>query len=434
MELPLTLQAALIVVAHLFAGAMVQAWLCGRAESVAARVASSILLGPAILCVELLVLGACFGSVSYELLVLPWILGGFAWLLRGCVRGTIELRFSHLLGLACALLFIEGAMSLSIPPTHGDPGSNFAGFARLYAHLGRVDPVAAEGLSILGHFEYPPLLAANESLFFQLDDETGARLLGVLFPVYLVALLLLAWSVLAEGASSRVKLVGAALLLLLALQPSTVEFATYGYAELPLVAALLWMLIELGSVLERGEGGRRKYAGLLLAGLTLALTKQEGILLAIGIAAVAPAVHGLRATWVPIAVAAMASAWPLLILSLGLDSGWLSDILGDFSFEKLARVPRAAQALFLETFAYASYPGSGFASFAIVTVLLALVRRVQGAPSRRARLALIGLALHFFVYALVFTLTAEEFEWHLHTASGRLAFHFLPHFILLARR
>ena len=433
MEPLFILQAGLVVVAQLFAGTMVLRWLCGRAESAAARIACALILGPAILCIELLLMGACFGSASYELIVLPWVVGGFVWLVRGCARGTLQVRLPHLLGYAGALLLIGGVLNLSVPPTHGDPGSNFAGYAKLYAHLGHVDPVAAEGLSIFGHFEYPPLLAANESLFFQIDTEAGSQMLGVMFALYLVALLLLAWSATGAGASPRVKLVSIGLLILLAVQPSTIQFATYAYAELPLVAALLWMLIEVGKLLGRGKARNSQFAGVLLAGLTLALTKQEGILLAIAVASVLPLILGWRKAWVPLVVATLASVWPIRIAALGLESGWLSSAVSEFSIEKLGRVPSAAEALLRETFAYESYPALGFATFAIVALGFALARAVQAKSARGAGLVLIGLGLHFAVYVLVFSVTSEEFEWHLHTASGRLAYHFIPYFILLTR-
>ena len=430
MEPVFILKGVLIVLAQIFSGLLVLRWLCGIAASSVRRFATALILGPAILCLEMLLLGASFGAYSYPLVVIPWVVGGLVWTGRACVRGTLHLRPVHLFGCLGALLIIAGASTLAVPPTQGDPANNFAGFARLYAYIGHIDPVAAQELSVGGHFEYPPLVPAVESLFFLIDHEAGANLLAPLFPIYLLALLTLAWTVLAESASRLERIFYAGLLTLLAVQPTTAQLFIHGYADLPLIAALLWMLSELRLLLESSGEERKDFSGLLLAGLTLALTKHEGIVLSVSIAAVIPILRGWRFLWIPLGMTTIASLWPLWIAQLELSSTQVFGVVGGSFLDKVSRIPHVIEALGSSVFSYHRYPVWGFASFSIVAGLVILVRAIGWQSPTGMRLALVGFALHFSLYVIAFSVTGEDIEWHLRTAGDRLAFHLVPYFLL----
>lgn len=425
-------QSALVVVAQLIAGALVLQLVLGPTRSTPYRFATALILGPAVLTVEMIFASLCLGSYSYAWIVLPWLVVGLYWVIRVVRRGSLgDVKAGLLLMLGLAM-FLSIAAPFAAPAMSGDPASNFSAFGRLYGHLHRIDPAAAKDLSIFGHYEYPPLLASNESLHFMIEDASGARRLMLFFSAYGFAALLLGWTALSEQSSGRTRLACAALLAVFLLQPTTLGLITHGYADLPLVCALLWMLIEVARQRGSTHDARPKLGGVVLAGLALALTKDEGSVLAVLLALVIPLARGWKYSLVPLLVIAMASVWPIWLSALNLQIGRISTSLEAASLLQSSRIPRVLEELANNTLLYGGVPEWGLSTFAwSVLVLVAVDLWLRRSP-RDYLLPAMLMALHFLLYVAAFATTNTDMEWLLRTASHRLIFHLVPYMLLAA--
>ena len=432
MNFILFVQSLSIVAAQLCAGLFVLQIALGKPNSLTMRMATALILGPAVLCIEMIILSTVRGAYSYEVVVVPWLVLAGAWLARSLLRRQLAVGTEHLALAALTAVYLSAAPFFSAPASGGDPASNFAAFGRLYGHLGRVDPARAEALSVFGHFEYPPLLATNESLFFQLDDASGAQLLMVFASTYGLALLLLGWRILTERAVGLARTIGTLLAVLLFVQPTTIRLTFHAYADLPLVCAFLWMLYELLELSRPTAKGATNYSAVLLAGITLALTKNEGMILASGLALLVPFMRSWRSVWVPILVTSVAIAWPLWLSTLGFGSDLIEGTSSVPSVDRFSRLPRVIETFFECVFLYRYYPTWSISTFAWTVALLVVGSSIWRRSVHGLRLIFVGAATHTLLYAVILTNTTQDIEWHLMTTSNRLVFHLVPYLLLAA--
>jgi hypothetical protein len=425
--------AALLVTVQICAGGALLRAILGQATSALFRFACAYCTGTAVLCIQMLLFGWCFGAYSYWGIVGPWLVVGAVWGARALAGGQLQVTGRRLAILLGAAAFLALALYCSVPAIGGDPASNFSGFGRLYAYLGQVDPLAGQQLSIYGHFEYPPLISSNESLFFMIDDASGAALLMVMFAMYGLVFTILCSGILLGGTKGRTRVIGTLLLCLVLLQPTTFQLITNGYADLPLTCSFLWMLIEVErQAWPRKSAQRPSIWSVVIPGIAMALTKNEGVVLACGLACLIPLIRGWRFAWVPALMAGITSLWPLLIMQSGLESEWIEGASHGLAWKNIERIPMIILELADRLLLFDRNPGWGISSFVLAALFILLLTWLKGLEFTKQRIVLALCALHLTLYVGVFVVTSSDYLWHLKTAATRLVFHLVPYLLLSA--
>lgn len=396
------------------AGAGVLAALTRRDPRSWAHFAQALILGPWLLALELLGFSALGIPIALPYVLAPW------WLLVP----VLFFRLAALeqsapaprLGLALALGASAVALwaTLGEPMVGGDPAENFGIFARIVAHTGQLDWARLQAGQVVGHLEYPPLLMLNEALYFQASGQLGAWAVKSFFAFQFLGLALL--FVTQRGASAPLALV-------FLLQPDLGFFVTHGFAELPLVAAFAWLLVEAAALVAT-PNKLRAAGAFALAALVLALVKSEGVALALGACAVL-LLHARR-PGLALVVLLGTLLWPLILKLGGVEGSFLKALLADFSWSKLARFPAALGAFLSGVFGFERWPLRGAASLSWTTLLLLLFAIRRPATRRTASIFLACALAQLLVYSLVFALTPRDFAWHIRTAVDRLSVHFVP--------
>ncbi|HHI79354.1 MAG TPA: hypothetical protein ENK02_05200 [Planctomycetes bacterium] len=232
----------------------------------------ALLLGPFGVCLQFLVQAAM--GVPFDLagVALTWAailsLALFLrWKRRSMPREPLP-RSSLLLFFLGALLFaLSLGRSLRQPIHEGDPLTNFALPARVFAEARGVDYAALRDLEFFGHVEYPPLLAASEALVFEAAGDEGYLWNQLFGPLALLALFLLLAGQWFGQDPIPAPYSWLALLILMG-TPLLLFQAGFATADLRLLAAFLLLGIE----------AQRRGTPILLMvlGLLCALTKMEG--------------------------------------------------------------------------------------------------------------------------------------------------------------
>jgi len=415
----------------------------GRAWIEPRRWSRALLLGPALLALQMLamhVVGLRFGVAA---VVTPWwIVAPFALRRRPATvpDATLEAPASSaapvarraVLALALLLFVAALVVGLWMPVTTGDAMNQFALNARVYETHGSLAPEALRALAVPGHVEYPPLVSLNEALLFLAGGPARALVIKPFFALAWLAWMLLVieccFAFLAPAAASVVALVAL-------LAPGLALAATDGYADLRLAATVL-LLALAGRALWLQPGGRRLLLYALCA-VACALTKLEGI--AIGLAAAAlPALLVLRrrlpaarTAGVLLVMLLLVLAWPAYTRANGLGQMALvgaewHDAAGGF-----LRLPGVLGTMLL-MLVDIGITTHCFGVFWLTCLALALwsLRHRDSRPA--VGVALFCGAAHLLLYAAVLALTPADLEWHVTTAAPRLLIHVAPWALLAA--
>jgi hypothetical protein len=428
-----------VYLTQVLAGWLVVEQLAGRAFTVEGpgKLARCLLLGPAVLALQMMAYHLVGTTFSLPAVLLPW------WLIALFRHGRVQIRprpsgrasraESLLIAGATVLFLVLLWQGLRIPVYHGDEINNFAVNARVFEVHRSLAPEALASMRAVGHPEYPPLIALNETLLF-LAQEAG---FGYAVKPFF-ALAWLAWALLV------VELVGRRLPPLLALSVGTIalavpelfDFALGGKGDLRLIAGLLFGVLEGRAFLShRAEpsAGRRFFA-FGAAAVTCGLTKNEGLALAtLGVLALLPTalrhLSPARAVGCAGLTLAVVWSWPAFKLVHGIRDVYLAKA---DPTANLNRVGEIAATLIGHPFRSELGPAPTWGVLSLVAPLALLVGFAVR-PSRRRELGWLaaGLALHFLLYVAVFAATPRDLDWHLETAGPRLLFHLAPWLVVI---
>ncbi|HZM00941.1 MAG TPA: hypothetical protein VFD43_11895 [Planctomycetota bacterium] len=406
------------------------------------RWSRALLLGPALIALQMLALNALGLAFGLGPILLPWwilaLLAGVARRARSHPPGSspapagvpVPLRSILLLvGLLFGAALVAG---LWMPVHTGDAMNQFALNARIFETHGSLAPEALKSLAIAGHVEYPPLVSLNEALLFLAGGPSRALVIKPFF-----ALAFLAWMLLVVETCFALLPAGAAAFLALValLAPAAALAATDGYADLRLAATVL-LLGLAGRGLWLRPGLRRLLLFLLCA-VACALTKLEGV--AVGIAAAAlPVAMTLRgrlraATSAPVVLAllALVLAWPLYAHLHGLGQIALVHEKWHGAAGRLPRLPEVLGTMLLMA-VDVGLTVRHWGLYWLVALALALWSLRDRARRPAVALALLCGAAHLLLYATVLAVTPADLEWHVTTAAPRLLLHVAPWALLAA--
>jgi hypothetical protein len=403
------------------------------------RWSRALLLGPALIALQMLAMHAVGLRFEWLVIVAPWWTVGAGLVLlrrRGASGAGASVRLPGagraVLALAGAFFVAAVVAGLWMPVTTGDAMNQFALNARVFETHGELAPEALKALALRGHIEYPPLVSLNEALLFLAGGPARALAIKPFF-----ALAFLAWMLLVIEATFAFAPAGAAafLALIALLAPAAALIATEGYADLRLAATVL--LLALAGRALWLQPCRRRLPLFALCAVACALTKLEGI--PVGLAAAAlPAALVLRrrlpaaeTALVVLVMLALVLAWPLYARANGLGEMALVGVDWHDVGGGLARLPGVLGAM-LAMMVDIGLTTRHWGLFWLVSLALALwaLRRREARPA--VALTLLCGAAHLLLYAAVLALTPADLEWQVTTAAPRLLLHVAPWAVLAA--
>ena len=407
------------------------------------RWSRALLLGPALIALQMLALDALGLRFHLGLIVLPWWIPALlVWSARNVRRNPPALAADPgpplpagarwVLTLVLVLFVVALVAGLWMPVHTGDAMNQYALNARVFETHRALAPEALKALAIPGHVEYPPLVSLNEALLFLAGGPARALVIKPFF-----ALAFLAWMLLVVEACFALLPAGLATLLALValLAPAAALSATEGYADLRLAATVL--LLGLAGRALWLQPGRRRLLLFALCAVACALTKLEGV--AVGLAAAAlPALLATRrrlpageTALVLLVMLALVLAWPIYahVQALG-HTALLGEDWHDAG-TALARLPGVLGTMLL-MMVDVGITERHWGVFWLLTLALALwsLRRPDRRPAVSA--ALLCGATQLLIYATVLSLTPADLEWHVTTAAPRLLMHVAPWALLAA--
>jgi len=419
--------AALVFATGLLAGTMVCGWLRRQGSAPSTALAQALVLGPAALAAEMLVLGYLDVPLSLPAVLGPWWIGWLAARIRRRARppllataGRRPCRWRSLaLVLASVPVLVVVVRGASIPVYHGDAVLNFALPARLFASHGRLAPEALSRIAEPVHPDQPPLIALNQALLFMAGPEPATH---VVFLFSALALLALLWLGVEAAWLDRAPRRSFFLAVLWTQAPVLLVCAEGGYAEPRLAAALLLLLLSL----RRGE-----HELAIAAAAAAGLTKLEGGAAA-GLALLALLVYHLRARPVParrvlavLAAGALVASWPIWC--------WWHDVMPSLPFpldtsprpDPRLGVPLASLALVREMFTHTGY--EWLAPYGACWAL------AIGCGLRACPWLLVGMAAHAAIYVVGMQLLTCDLTATLETTAGRYVIELTPWSVMMLR-
>jgi len=444
----------------------------GTARRFSERLSRALLLGPAALAVQMLLLDAAGVRFSLPAVLAPWwfaiaVMTAAAARRRGSrppsgaapglqapsaatvtretgASGSSRLRLA-VLGLAGVLALISFSQGLLLPVHTTDAMHNFAIVARVFETHGSLAPGALAELQFAGHTDYPPLVPLNEALLFLAAGDARALAIKPFFALAHLALLLLVAEACFRALPPRR---AAALAAFAMLTPFFGMQATEGYADLRLAASTL-LLALAGWQLQRAPSARRAVLFAACAA-SCALTKFEGLAIALA-AAPLPLLLAARsarsarsagstghgATWRAALTAtalllALSLAWPAHLATREAGGAPLAGAEWHDVSRAAERWPGAVRGLLA---LMVSPDGNGNPSWGLLWIVAgALGAWALLTVGRRRALApwLALFAAHFALYATVLALSPSELDWHVNTAGPRLLLHLVPWALLAA--
>jgi len=349
------------------------AWhlLGGGAMPLSMRFGAALLVGPALVTVQMVAYHALGLPFALPWLMLPWWLVGLVVAVgagrgpvgsgsRGRLRQTwfgdpldaLETGEPHpragaswprrLLAVEVAVLTLAvAARAFALPIHEGDEVNNFALFAKVFGSLGSLAPARLTALMEPGHVEYPHLVALNQAWLFALDADSApwsARGFDVLGALALF--LVVAGTV---GAPTWRGLFAATIC---SASPVVLSVAV-GFADVRLLATFVLLGSEARRVLAGGDPRAPLRLALVLG--TAALTKNEGAAVALcGVVVLLVATlrqrafaRGLPAILLAVLLLAL---WPALRRLLGLGMPYVDRALAPPLDVLLAQTPRVLAA------------------------------------------------------------------------------------------
>ena len=441
-----------VLLSQWVAGRVCLAWLCpaGATGPWRRSLPRALLLGPAALTVQMGAFHLVGLPLSLPAVLAPWWLGALWWRRRiwpprSGAAGTAGTAERALLVVVLAVTAAALVLALATPVHTADGLNNFALPARVFATHPDLAPDRLATLSLPGHLEYPPLVALNESLFMRAarlgaPDEAGLLAVKPFFVLPVLAFLLLAVE-LCFGRLQALAAVPATLLVVLI--PTLLATPTAGMADLHLTAALLLLALEGAAFFGRAARPSRPPAPLLAAAAVCALTKDEGVAVAVvtGLALVVVAWR-TRRPGDPRRGALLGGATLLLALAWSWRA-WLT--WHGIEFETTLAWPTGGAAAALDRaprivahFASLlwSYAPGGVSPWGLLwpcTLAVTVLSLATG--GRAARRALLWpallLAAHVSLYVGVYAFNTQPLEWVLGNSAPRLFMHLLPWALLL---
>jgi hypothetical protein len=436
----------LVYATQWLAGRLVLVALDGEPRAASGRLARALLLGPAAITVQMLLMDAAGVRFALPALLLPWWIAG-AWVLlrrRAARPGPAAPGGAwHSAALLLALLIFAFTLAggLAVPVHSSDAMNNFALLARVYQTHGSLAPEAVRALAVPAHVDYPPLVALNEAaLFLGTRGDLG---LGIkpFFALAQLALLLLVIEACFEALAPRAAALAAAFAMLV---PLPAQMAIDGYPDVLLCACVLLLALQGRALLRRPSArGALLYAA---CAATCALIKFEGLALALaaaplpwlvarrsrGAAVGEPALLAAPATAAVLLTLLVALAWPLHLAATHLgDAPGLSAAWHDVP-RALQRAPAAAWALLQQTWAADNLGQHEWGLFWPACVLAAAVGLLRVRSRRAVAVPASLLLAHLLACVAAIALSPAELDWQVGTAGPRLLLHAAPWALLAA--
>jgi hypothetical protein len=421
---------------QLLVGVLAVAWLHpareGAMPSPAGVVGRALLVGPAVLALQMMLMHVAGVPFSIRWTLGPWLLVAL-WRHRDLRRafagpsgGWAGLGLSLF---AMGLFVVTVVAGLREPIYAADVIRNFALMGRVFETHGSLAPEALKALTTGGHIEYPPLMALNESLVFRVAGDERAWLVKPFFALASLAWLLLVTDLFTSAWPPRLAVPGALLAMGV---PSVAWGGMSGMADPRLMVSVLLLGMEARALLAGPSTATAARFGAYA--VVAALTKNEGVALA-AVSVVVLAGLG-RGGVVPVrsraailvAVLAGGGLWQVFKAVHGIEERYLGPLQEAFSLGDLSRLGvvlghfhevHVAPLLTLKSWPLVP---------AVVVIGWGLATRgVRG----RVSLWLAVLAAHVALYALVFAFTPKPLDWHLTTAARRLLTHTTPWVVLM---
>lgn len=280
--------------------------------------------------------------------------------------------------------------------------------------------------SFVNHIEYPLLIPLAEDsiyIFFKGINDIASK---AIFPMYYLSALIVLYSMIRRFAARKAALL---FTFLLATVPQFYDYASNGYADLPLAfyfsAGLFYMFLWM-----RGKPGSYLALSLLLSAMAV-WTKSEGLALlgvniftAIFYAVVSGKVRARQAVLYIAICVISAGLYLKLMHSLGIGinadfTGARPDII-----TALKRLPSILYEYQIHVF--------GPKKWNIIWILfiLAFFTGLRKAFSGILKLPTLTILFVLAGYTAVYMVTPQNFSWHLSTTASRLFLHFLPVVVL----
>jgi hypothetical protein len=386
--------------------------LARRRHAEGARLLSETVLWGALVTVAWMALGDLLGwAWSPGMLCVPSALAalvavvGRRWARRG------RLAFDRWAAAAAAAAGLHAALLAAVPSFGWDFRYSWALKAKVYALAGAHDFAwLSWPFHAFARVDYPPLW--SDLLTFGVVLGAGP---GATAAVWQAALVLgiaaTCWEV-TRPAPPPVRALAAAVG---AWTPVifTPTVAYSGYAE-PMLA--FGTCVALGALLRMADGDQGAWQTAAAGAVMVALTKNEGIALALGIAVAAWRLRGRRAAGVPIAVLAAVGTWRGLLARHGIE-GFPNVFSPARIASRLGHLPASFAAV---------------ASWELCGVVLAWLLALPSIAGPRLRGVRIALAVWAGAVLLAYLVSPFDLTWHLRTSLDRVLAAPLPIVVALA--
>ncbi|MEZ5964977.1 MAG: hypothetical protein R3F56_14175 [Planctomycetota bacterium] len=393
---------------------------------------AALLVGPGLVTVQMVGYQALGVPFAVPWLVLPWLgLVWATWHRRRRRRPPPDVG-APMAALASVLLVVTLAVALqafALPIHDGDEVNNFALFAKVFGSLRGMAPERLAHLMEPGHVEYPHLVALNQAWLFAWDAVTapwtarGFEVLGMLALFGVCA-----------GSFAPITWTATAACVLSVASPPVLNNAV-GFADVRLLATFVLLGSEAQNVLAGGD--RRAPLRLALVLGTAALTKNEGLAVALG-GCLVLLVATVRQRCFARGAAALACAagmlllWPAVRAWLGLSMPYVDRALAP-PLDVLAAQAWRVVAEFARLMFPVDLPGflrGGLLFWVAIPLALWTCRR-----DRAARWLALAWVAHLGLYVYVLGIARPgDLQALFRTAAGRLVLHTTAWPILILAR
>ncbi|MDD5496475.1 MAG: hypothetical protein PHP46_05195 [Candidatus Omnitrophica bacterium] len=286
---------------------------------------------------------------------------------------------------------------------------------------------AASFKDIVPHVEYPLLLPLSETFFYIFSGSVNDLAVKIMFPLYYLALLSVFYFLSRRFLERKASLF---FTFLFATIPQITDFATNGYADLPLAFYCSTSFFYLYLWLRQKE--RSFLVISFICSLFALWTKTEGLVFALINAAVAvicmmkqKQIRPVGLIYALLSVLAVA-AYLLIVHSIGLA------VNEDFALSQASPASRILTGIKRIPAILYEYQIQFFGpkKWNIIWVLFiaGFIAKFRKSFSKDILPATLAIAFVFAGYTAIYMLSAapQGFGWHLSTSGSRLFIHFLP--------
>ncbi len=316
-------------------------------------------------------------------------------------------------GLTAAVAALHATFLAATPAFGWDFRYTWALKAKVYALAGRHDFAwLSWPFNSFARVDYPPVWSDLLAFGAVLGADPGATA-AAWEAVLVLGLAATCWEVAKPAPPPLRALAGAAGAWAPVIFAPTVAYS--GYAE-PMLA--FGACVVLGALLQMADGDAAAWRVAAAGAVLVALTKNEGIALGLGVAIAAWRIGGRRAIGVPVTVLAAVGTWRGLLAR--------HDIQG---LPSILSAPRMAMRL-------AQIPASfaAVATWELCAVVLAWMLALLSLSGARLRGVRIALLVWAGAVLLAYLVSPWDLTWHLRTSLDRVLAAPLPIVLALALR